>query len=80
MGICLVFEYITGFLEMLMALVLSHKMSIGSSNFTWKSYRVCFIHRIWVQHATVAMYYASTVDREIEDCFLLNQATRHPPK
>jgi hypothetical protein len=43
-------------------------------------FKVCFIQSTCVQHAVVAMYYASAVDREIDDCFLLNQETRLFPR
>jgi hypothetical protein len=45
-----------------------------------------FIHNNWVQQLPAAIYSASAIEREIEDCFRLNQATRlvptqkHPPK
>ena len=55
-GMCLVLECITGFLEILIALVLSHKIGIGSLHVTCMSCRVCFIQRIWVQQAIVAIY------------------------
>jgi hypothetical protein len=63
-GTCLVLECITGFLEMFIALVLSHSIRIGSSYFTCMSCRVFFIQRIRVQHVVVAIYFASVVDKD----------------
>ena len=70
MGIFFVLECITGFLDMFIALVLSQSIGIGSSYFTWISSNVCFIQITCVQHVTAAMYYASVVDKDTEDCFL----------
>ena len=79
-GICFVLECITGFFEILIALVLSQNMGIDSSYVTYMSCRFCFIQRTWVQHAAAATYSASAVERVIEDCFLLNHETKQPPK
>jgi hypothetical protein len=46
---------------------------MGSSYSTYISVKVCFIHRTYVQHATTAIYYASIIDKDIDDCFLLTQ-------
>lgn len=73
MGICFVLECITGFVDMFIALVLSQSIGIGSSYFTWISSNVCFIQITCVQHAAAAMYSASAVDKDTDDCFLLDQ-------
>ena len=75
-GMCLVLECILGFLEILMALILSHRVGIGSSHVTCMSCRFCFIQRIWVQQVATTIYSASAVDKETEDCCLLDQDTR----
>ena len=54
-GMCLVVECITGFFEILMALVLSQYIGMGSSYSTCISIKVCFIHRTCVQHVFVAI-------------------------
>ena len=76
----LVKECMTGFLEILMALVLSHKIGIGSLHFMCMSCRVCFIQIINGQQYYVAIYYAYTVDKDTEDYFLLDQETRQLPR
>jgi len=76
----LVLECMTGFLEMLMALVLSQYMGIGWLKSTMTSSNDCFIHKTWVQHSVAAIYSTSAVDKETEDYFLLDQATKHSPK
>ena len=78
-GMCLVFECMTGFFEMLIALVLSHKMEIGGVQEIWKSCKVCIIQRSWVQQDAAATYSASAVDKAIELYFLLNQDTSLEP-
>ena len=80
MGICFVLECITGFLDMFIALVLSQSIGMGSSYFTWMSSNVCFIQIICVQHASTAIYSTYVVDKDTEDCFFLDQATRQFPK
>ena len=79
-GICFVLECITGFLEVLIALVLSQGIGMGSSYFTCMSSKVCFIQRTWVQHATAAMYFSSIVYKDTDGFFLLNQDTKQSPK
>jgi hypothetical protein len=61
-------------------LVSSQWIIVGSSNTILMSCRVCFIHSTCVQHSVAAIYSASVIDREIEDCFLLIQATSDSPK
>src|SRR6185312_3207135 len=75
---CFVRECWTGFLAIFTALSLSQRSGILSS-FTPKSKRVCFIYRIWAQHAPAAIYSASAVDKATEFCFLLDQETRERP-
>jgi hypothetical protein len=53
---------------------------MGSSYSTCISVKVCFIHRTCVQHVVVAIYSALVVDKDIDDCFLLSQDTKHSPK
>jgi hypothetical protein len=79
-GICFIFECITGFFEMLIALVLSLSIEIGFLCSILMSCSVSFIHRICVQQVVVSMYSSSVVDNEIEDCFLLSQDTKWSPK
>jgi len=63
----------TGFFEMLIALVLSHRMEIGGVQVILKSCKVCIIQRSCVQQDAAATYSASAVDNDIELYFLLNQ-------
>ena len=77
---CFVLECINRFLDMFIALVLQQSIGMGSSYFTWISSNACFIQITCVQHVAAAIYYASTIDKDIEDCFLLDQATRQFPK
>jgi hypothetical protein len=63
-----------------MALVLSQNIRMGSSYSTYIYFNVCFIHRTSVQHAIDAIYSASVVDNDTDDCFLLSQDTKHSPK
>ena len=72
MGMCLVLECMTGFLDMFIALVLSQSIGMGLSYFTWMSSNVCFIQITCVQHAAATIYYAFVVDRDTKDCFLLD--------
>lgn len=80
MGMCFVLECITRFLDMFIALVLSQNIRMGSSYFTWMSSNFCLIQIAYVQHVAAAIYFASVVDKDTEDCFLLDQATRQLPK
>jgi hypothetical protein len=61
-------------------LLLSQWIVVGSSNTILMSCKVCFIHSTCVQHSATKIYSASVLDREIEDCFLLIQATNDSPK
>jgi hypothetical protein len=63
-----------------MVLVLSQYIGMGSSYSTCISVRVCVIHRTCVQHVVVAIYSTSAVDKDIDDCSLLNHDTKHSPK
>ena len=53
---------------------------MGSSNTILMSCRVCFIHSTCVQHSAAAIYSTSVLDKYIENCFLLIQATSDSPK
>jgi hypothetical protein len=53
---------------------------MGSLYSTYISVRVCFIHIISVQYGVAAIYFDSTVDKDIDDCFLLSHDTKHSPK
>ena len=44
------------------------------------SFKVCLIHSICVQHSVATIYSSSVVDKEIEVCFLLFQASSDSPK
>ena len=74
---CFVFEYMTGFLEMLMALVEDGNrltelyLNIFQSFFHPKDLSTTFVTTI---------YSASTIDNEIEVLFFLNHDTRQPPR
>ena len=78
-GMCLVLECITRFFEILVALVLSHRMEMGGEHLIWISCNGCIIQRSWVQHDAATTYSASAVDKAIELCFLLNQDTNRGP-
>ena len=79
-GMWLVLECITRFFEILMALVLSQYIGMGSWYSTCISIKVCFIQITCVQHAVVAIYSAWVVARDTDDCFLLIHDTKHSPK
>ena len=79
-GMCLVLECITRFFNILMALVLSQYIGMGSSYSTYISVKVCFIQRTCVQHVVSAIYSALAIDRDTDDCFLLSHDTKHSPK
>ena len=78
-GICLVLEWITGFFEILMAILLSHKMEMGGENLIWISCNVFIIQRICVQHDATTTYFSSAIDNRMELCFLLKQDTNRCP-
>ena len=80
MGMFFVLECITVFLDMFIVLVLSQNIGMGSSYFTWVSSNVCLIQMTCVQHAAAAIYSTSVVDKDTDDYFLLDQATRQFPK
>jgi hypothetical protein len=63
-----------------MALVLSQYIGMGSSYSTCIYVKVCFIQRTYVQHDVVAMYSTSTIDKDIDDCFLLSHDNKHSPE
>src|ERR1044072_3973568 len=84
MSMCLVLLCCTGFLEMLIALILSQNKVITSCLTSYSS-SICFIHINCVLLLPAAMYSASAVERDTQFCFLLNQEIRllpikkHPP-
>jgi hypothetical protein len=63
-----------------MELVLSQYIGMGLSYSTYISVRVCFIQRTCVQYDVSAIYFASAVDKDIDDFFLLIHDTKHSPK
>ena len=79
MSMCLVLEWLTGLFASLMALLLSHNNGILVKRHP-KSRRVCLIQSSWAQHALVAMYSASAVERATQFCFLELQDTRDRPR
>jgi hypothetical protein len=68
------------FFDILMALVLLQCIGMGSSHSTYIFVKVCFILRTCVQHVVAAIYSASAIDKDIDDCFLLSHDTKHSPK
>ena len=75
MGMCLVLECMIGFFEIMMALLLSHRMEMGRVHVISMSCKVCIIQSSCVQQDAVATYFASVVDNEIELCFLFVKHT-----
>ena len=65
------YVYCTGFVT---------KFWNSSSYFILIYSNVHFIQITCVQHAAAAMYYAFSLDKDTEDCFLLDQTTRQFPK
>jgi hypothetical protein len=53
---------------------------MGSSYSTYISVNLFFIHRTCVHHLVPAIYFASVVDKDIDDCFFLSQDIKHSPK
>ena len=79
-GMCLVLEWSTVFLDILMALVLSQWRGMGSTYFTSKYASVWIIQIICLQWVAVAMYSAYVVENDIEPFFLLSHRTKESPK
>jgi hypothetical protein len=77
---CLVLECITVFLEILMALVLSQLIVMGSPYHICKYSNVFFIQRTCVQQDATTMYSAYVVDSDVDVCFLLIHATINFPR
>ena len=77
-SICLVRECCTGFLEILIALVLSHMMGTVLKDIP-KSSSCCLSQSTWEQQAAAAMYSASAVERATEFCFFEDHDTRQGP-
>ena len=68
-GMCFVLECMTKSFDIFMILVLSQFIIIGCSYLTSKSSSFCFIQMTWVQHDAAAIYSASAMESEMEDCF-----------
>jgi hypothetical protein len=80
-GMCFVLECITGFFEILMELVLSQYIEMGSSYSTCIYVNVCFIHRTYVQNVVSSIYSNSAIDNDIDDCFFLAKIPNtHPTR
>ena len=77
-SICLVLEFMTGFLVRLIALVLSYFKGIWS-RITPNSSSYCFIQRLWAQQLPAAIYSAFVVDNATQACFLQFQDIRELP-
>ena len=69
----------TGFLDRLIALVLSHFRGMWS-RVTPKSLSCCFIYRLRAQQLPATIYYASAMDSTTQACFLQFQDTSELPK
>ena len=76
---CFVRECCTGFLVIQIALVLSHFIGIPLRSIP-RSRSCCAIHKIWEQHAPVAMYSTSAVDKATEFCFSEYHEIKEFPK
>src|ERR1044071_5110282 len=79
MSMCFVRECCTGFLAILMALVLSHFIGTVEREIP-KSLSCCFNHRIWEQHEAAATYSASAVEVATEFCFFEAHEIRQGPR
>ena len=80
MAICLCFECITRFLEMLIALVLSQNITIGSLIFCFIPSNNCLNHRMFEQFTAAATYSASAMDWDVQFFFFLIQETNLFPR
>ena len=78
-SICLVLLCWTGFLKMLIALMLS-QYKVITSCLTLYSSNICFIHNNWVQLLPSAIYSDSAVERATQFCFLLNHEIKLFPR
>jgi hypothetical protein len=72
-------ECITKLFEILMRLCY-HKISEWDHHTQLVYILKKIIHRTYVQHDVVAIYFSLVVDNDIDDCFLLSQANRKSPK
>jgi hypothetical protein len=72
---CFVFEWRTGFLATIVALVLSQNKGTRL-NSNPKSLKVAIIQSNWEQQAATATYSASMVDWAMLDCLREDQETR----
>ena len=78
-SICFVLLCCMRFLEILMALKLSH--SIGTfEDVISKSKSYCLIHKIWATQLPAATYLDSVVNSATQFCFFENQDTSELPK
>ena len=68
-SICLALEFMIGFLDRLIALVLSHFKEMWL-RITPKSLSCYFIQRLWSQQLPAAIYSAYVVDNATQACFL----------
>jgi len=73
-SMCFALEWRIGFFARLIALVLSHLISVHES-LILKSLGCCFIHKIWEQQLPRATYSTSTVKRVTVFYFLENHDT-----
>ena len=69
MEMCFVLECITRFFEILIALVLSQNMTIGSLISTFMPSSNCLNQTIFEQFTTTATYSASAIDWDVQFCF-----------
>ena len=74
-SMCLVREWRKGFFKIFIALELSQYTFMVSYSIPY-SLSICFIHRVYRQQLPITIYSTSTVNKDIEFCFLLSQATR----
>ena len=79
-AICLVLECITGFFDMLIALVLSQNMTTSSLISTFIPCNNFLNQTMLEQFTTATTYSASVVDLDVQFCFLLVQDTNLLPR
>ena len=77
-SMCLVLECWTWFFVRFIALVLSHNKETLLT-FNPKSSSYCLIHKICAQQLPATIYFASTVDKATQACFLLCHEIRLDP-
>ena len=79
-AMCFVLECITRFYGMLIALVLSQNMTIGSLISTFIPSNNCLNQTMLEQFTAAATYSASAMDWDVQFCFLLVQDTNLFPR